>query len=172
MCRVTEPPSDAFADLLAANARFAAGFELAELEGVARAGVGIVTCMDARIDPLAMFDLRPGDAKILRNPGGRVSDEAMTGLVLAVNLLQVDRVLVVEHTRCAMASSTETELRERVALASGSDTSQATFGVIEDQVRQIADDVERIRSHRLVPVSVRVGGFLYDVDTGVLQPIA
>ena len=68
--------------------------------------------MDSRIDPLRLLGLKPGDAKIFRNPGGRVTDQALEALVLGVHLLNVDRVLVVPHTRCAMASSIEDELRD------------------------------------------------------------
>jgi len=158
--------TDPFADLLDANARYAESFDLAGFDGVAHAGVAIVTCMDSRIDPLRLVGLRPGDAKILRNPGGRVTEQALKALVLGVNLLGVDRVLVVPHTRCAMASSSEVELRERVAKASGMDASWETFGAIEDQESALRDDVARVRAHPLIPDSVAVGGFLYDVDTG------
>ncbi|MDQ4084578.1 MAG: carbonic anhydrase [Actinomycetota bacterium] len=162
---------DAFADLLAANERFAEDFALAGFDGVAHAGVAVVTCMDSRIDPLGMIGLRPGDAKVLRNPGGRVTDQALKALVLSVNLLGVERVLVVPHTRCAMASASESELRERVGRASGEDASWETFGAIEDQGAALRDDVARIRAHPLVPSSVAVGGFLYDVDTGLLKQL-
>ena len=81
-------------------------FDLGGFDGVAHAGVAIVTCMDSRIDPLRMLGLQPGDAKIFRNPGGRVTPQALEALVLGVHLLDVDRILVVPHTRCAMASST------------------------------------------------------------------
>ena len=80
-----------FDDLLAANAAFAEDFSLAGFDGIARAGVAMVTCMDSRIDPLSMIGLSAGDAKILRNPGGRVTDQALVALVLGVNLLNVDR---------------------------------------------------------------------------------
>ncbi|MGH3366030.1 MAG: beta-class carbonic anhydrase [Nocardioidaceae bacterium] len=158
-----------FADLLAANARYAEEFQPADLEGVARRGVGVVTCMDSRIDPLAMLDLHPGDAKVLRNPGGRVTDQAMTALVLAVHLLGVRRVLVIPHTRCAMTGTTEAAMRERVSRASGEDAQGLTFGAIEDQQAVLREDVTRVRTHPLMPTSVDVGGFLYDVDTGRLQ---
>src|SRR4051794_41975321 len=104
-----------FDDLLSANADYATDFALSGFDGVAHAGVAIVTCMDSRIDPLRLVGLKPGDAKIFRNPGGRVTDAALEALVLGVHLLKVERVLVVPHTRCAMASGTEAELRERVA---------------------------------------------------------
>lgn len=160
---------DPFADLLEANERYAQSFDLAGFDGVAHAGVAVVTCMDSRIDPLGMIGLRPGDAKMFRNPGGRVTDQALKALVLGVNLLNVRRVLVVPHTRCAMASASEAELRERVTQASGQDASWETFGAVEDQRAALRDDVARVRAHPLIPDTVAVGGFLYDVDTGRLE---
>ncbi len=161
----------AFDDLLAANREFAASFDLAGFDGVARAGVAMVTCMDSRIDPLHMIGLEPGDAKILRNPGGQVSEQVLVALVLGVNLLGVDRVLVVQHTRCAMAGDSEAQLRERVSAASGADASWMTFRVITDQRSGIADEVAKVRAHPLLGERATVGGFLYDVDTGLLEQI-
>jgi carbonic anhydrase len=158
-----------FDDLLAANRDYASDFSMSGFDGIARAGVAIVTCMDSRIDPLRMVGLQPGDAKIFRNPGGRVTPQALEALVLGVHLLNVDRILVVPHTRCAMASSTESELRERVAASAGQDASWQAFHVIEDQSAALAEDIARVRSHPLIPDSVAVGGFLYDVDTGLLN---
>ena len=160
---------DAFDDLLTANREFAASFSLAGFDGVAHAGVAIVTCMDSRIDPLGLVGLKPGDAKIFRNPGGRVTDAALEALVLGVHLLRVDRVLVVPHTRCAVASNTEQQLRERVAASAGADVTWQRFHVVEDQVAALGEDVHRVRSHPLIPDRVAVGGFLYDVDSGLLE---
>ena len=160
---------DDFGDLLAANRDYAASFELSGFDGIARAGVAIVTCMDSRIDPLRLIGLQPGDAKIFRNPGGRVTPQALEALVLGVHLLNVDRILVIPHTRCAMASSSEAELRERVGKSAGQDASWQSFHVIEDQRAALAEDIARVRSHPLIPDTVRVGGFLYDVDTGLLD---
>ncbi len=158
-----------FDDLLAANAVFAETFDLAGFDGVARSGVAVVTCMDSRIDPLGMLGLKPGDAKIFRNPGGRVTDAALEALVIGVHLLAVDRILVVPHTRCTMATRTEAELREQVSAASGHDAAWTTFHVVSDQDAALRDDVTRVRRHPLVPGRVPVGGFLYDVDTGRLE---
>ncbi len=160
---------DDFEDLLAANRDYAADFTMSGFDGVAHAGVAIVTCMDSRIDPLRLIGLQPGDAKIFRNPGGRVTPQALEALVLGVHLLNVDRILVIPHTRCAMASSTEAELRERVGASAGQDASWQSFHVIEDQRAALAEDIARVRSHPLIPDTVRVGGFLYDVDTGLLD---
>jgi carbonic anhydrase len=111
--------SNDFDDLLAANRAFAQSFDLSGFDGVAHAGIAIVTCMDSRISPLHMLGLVPGDAKIFRNPGGRVTPQALEALVLGVHLLKVERILVVPHTRCAMASSSLEEIRARVSASAG-----------------------------------------------------
>ena len=160
-----------FDDLLAANRAYANSFEYAGFDGVAKAGVAIVTCMDSRIDPLGMIGLSPGDAKILRNPGGRVTDQVLVALVLGVTLLKVDRVLIIEHTRCAMASASEEELRRRVGNEVGTDASWMSLGVIDDQVAAIRHDVTKVKTHPLIGDHVAVGGFIYDVDTGLLTPV-
>lgn len=160
-----------FDDLLDANRRFAEDFRLGGFDGIAHAGVAVVTCMDSRIDPLGMLGLAPGDAKIFRNPGGRVTPQALEALVLAVHLLNVDRVLVVPHTRCAMASATEQELQERVGRSAGRDASWQSFGVVADQELALRQDLAKVRTHPLIPDTVKVGGFVYDVDTGLLNPV-
>jgi len=161
-----------FDDLLAANREFAETFDLAGFDGVAHAGIAIVTCMDSRIAPLQMLGLTPGDAKIFRNPGGRVTPQALEALVLGVHLLHVERILVVPHTRCAMATSTLDELRDRVAASAGQDASWQNFGVVTDQEGTLRDDVRKVRAHPLIPERISVGGFLYDVDTGLLDQLA
>ena len=159
-----------FEDLLTANRAYADSFE-GHFDGVAKAGVAIVTCMDSRIEPLAMLGLGLGDAKIFRNPGGQVTPQALEALVLAVHLLNVDRILVVPHTRCAMASASEAELREKIGALAGLDASWQSFGVVTDQRAQLADDVHKVTSHPLIPDTVKVGGFLYDVDSGLLEQL-
>lgn len=160
-----------FDDLLAANRAYADQFQFAGFDGVARAGVAIVTCMDSRIDPLGMIGLSPGDAKILRNPGGHVTDQVLVALVLGVNLLKVKRVMVIEHTRCAMASATEDELKARIKAESGVDADWMSLGVIANQKDSIRADVAKVKSHPLIGDRVIAGGFLYDVDTGLLEAV-
>lgn len=160
-----------FDDLLAANREFAEDFALSGFDGVAHAGIALVTCMDSRIDPLGMLGLKPGDAKIFRNPGGRVTEAALEALVLGVHLLNVQRILVVPHTRCAMTSSTEAQLQERIGASAGQDASWHTFHVVEDQRAALEQDVRKVRTHPLIPDSVVVGGFIYDVDTGLLEHV-
>lgn len=158
-----------FDDLIEANRTFAQTFTLGGFDGVAHAGIAIVTCMDSRIDPLGMLGLSPGDAKIFRNPGGRVTAAALEALVLGVHLLNVKRILVVPHTRCAMTKHSEAELREIIGEKAGTDASWQGFHVIADQESALKADVMAVRSHPLIPESVIVGGFIYDVDSGLLD---
>ena len=106
--------------------------------------------MDSRIDPLRMLGLRHGDAKIFRNPGGRVTAAALEALVLGVHLLNVQRILVIPHTRCAMTASTQQELRERVADPPAGRAWQQ-FHVVEDQLAALEEDVARSARHPLDP---------------------
>ena len=158
-----------FDDLLDANREYAESFSLSGFDGVAHAGVAIVTCMDSRIDPLRMVGLQPGDAKIFRNPGGRVTNQALEALVLGVHLLGVERILVIPHTQCAMAAYTEHELRVKVGRSADRDASWQSFGVVGDQMAALFEDVQKIRSHPLIPDTVAVGGFMYYVDTGLID---
>ena len=161
-----------FDDLLEANRSYADDFEMTGFDGIARQGVLMVTCMDSRLDPLGMIGLQPGDAKFLRNPGGRVNDAELKAIVLSIAALNVTRVLIVEHTRCAMASSPEAELQAKIGKSTGTDASWLTLGVIDDQASALTNDVHKVKSHPLVPDTVMVGGFLYDVDSGLLKQIA
>ena len=129
----------------------------------------LVTCMDSRIDPLSMLGLRAGTPRCSCNPGGRVTPQALEALVLGVHLLGVNRILIVPHTRCAMTSHTEEELRRRVGESAGVDATWQTFGVVTDQIAALAEDVRKVTSHPLIPDDTLVGGFVYDVDTGLLK---
>jgi carbonic anhydrase len=160
-----------FDDLLAANARYATqaprGFD-----GIAHAGIAIVTCMDSRLQPLEMLGLFLGEAKILRTPGGRVTPDALVGCVLGAHLLKVDRILVIAHTRCAMASGSDAEIRQRVLETTGTDLGDMVLGASPDQSSALAADVALLRQHPALRDKVTVGGFVYDVDAGLLTQVA
>jgi len=159
-----------FDDLLAANRRYASRFHDPGVAGVAAKELAVLTCIDSRIDPLAMLGLQPGDAKIIRNAGARVTDDALRSLVLSANLLGARRICVVQHTNCAMVGSTEDEMRARVTDASGADASGWEFLVSLDQTTTLREDIERIRECPLIPATVEIGGFVYDVHSGELVP--
>lgn len=161
----------AFDDLLEANRTFADAFSLKGFDGIAKAGVAVVTCMDSRIDPLGMLGLKPGDAKIFRNPGGRVNEPALEALVLAVHLLNVNRIVVIPHTKCAMAAQTEDDLHAKINELTGTDSTWQRFHVVDDQRKALRTDLMKVRSHPLIGERAEVGGFIYDVDTGLLKPL-
>ena len=158
---------DAFADVLAANEQYAAEFPLAGLEPRAARGLAVLTCMDSRIDPLRMLGLAPGDAKILRNAGARVTEDVLRTLVLADWLLGVDRLMVVPHTGCRMTSADESEVHAAIEAAGGPDTRAISFLTTEDQEASLREDVQRVRSWPYLD-NLTVGGFLYDIDSGRL----
>ena len=164
-------PTAAFEDVLAANAQYAATFHDLALGGRAARGLAIVTCMDSRIDPLQVVGMGPGDVKILRNAGARVTEDVLRTLVLATYLLEVKRVLVMPHTKCKMASGTEEEIHTLIEADYGVDTRSMEFRTTLDQDRALATDLRRIRSFPLLPPHVVVGGAMYDVDTGRLTPV-
>ena len=126
--------------------------------------------MDSRIEPLAMLGLAPGDAKILRNAGARVTDDVLRTLVLASYLLGVDRAMIVAHTKCRMAAGDEDDVHDAVREAGGPDTRSLAFLVTNDQEATLVEDVQRVRSWPYL-TRLQVGGFVYDVDTGRLTQI-
>jgi carbonic anhydrase len=156
---------ETFADLLTANEAYAGGFALAGLPARAARGLAVLTCIDSRIEPLAMLGLAPGDAKILRNAGARVTDDVLRTLVLASYLLGVERLMVVAHTKCRMAAAGEEDVHDAVTAAGGPDTRSLAFLVTDDQEAALRADVQRVQSWPYL-TGLRVGGFLYDVDTG------
>lgn len=159
-----------FDDLLAANRRYRTEFHDSAVEGVAAKGLAVLTCIDSRIDPLALLGLRAGDAKIIRNAGARVTDDALRSLVLAVNLLGATRVCVIQHTDCAMVGVTNDDLRERIGEIRGVDASAWDFLASNDQIATLRADMGRIESCPLLPPGLAVGGFVFDVRSGELIP--
>jgi carbonic anhydrase len=164
-------PKDAFADLISANGEYSKTFKYSELTGQAQKGLAIVTCMDSRINPLSVVGMRSGDAKILRNAGARVTEDVLRTLVLATYLLGVDRILVMPHTDCAMASKSESEIHELIDTKFNIDTRSLEFKTTTDQISALKDDVSRVRSYPLLRNGVHVGGAVYDVKTGTISPV-
>ena len=162
---------NAFSDLSFANQEFVAGFVSDGLSGRAARGLAIVTCMDSRIAPLAIVGMKPGDAKILRNAGARVTEDVLRTLVLATHLLGVKRVLVMPHSDCRMASGSEPEIHQAIFDASGMDTRSIEIRTVTDQRAALELDLTRIRTYPLLPKELQVAGGFYDVQTGRLTLI-
>lgn len=171
MSPAQEFPHDKFDDLLAANSEYQKSFKYSELTGRAQKGLAIVTCMDSRINPLSVVGMRSGDAKILRNAGARVTEDVLRTLVLATYLLGVDRILIMPHTDCRMASAEEAEIHATIKEQYGVDTRSLEFRTVADQIRALAIDVQRVRSYPLIRQGVSVAGAVYNVADGSITPI-
>jgi carbonic anhydrase len=177
-------------EILAANAAYAADFgSKGELATSPARRFAILTCMDARLDPAKFAGLSEGDAHVIRNAGGRASDDAIRSLVISYKLLGTREWFVIHHTGCGMedftdevmgellASSLKTATFEGGAWRDSGEGPGSTEGrfmpwlTIRDQNAGLCDDVRRIRGHPLVPDDIPVYGYVYDVKTGRLAEV-
>jgi carbonic anhydrase len=164
-------PRDAFSDLLA-HVEGGAGRSADEPRtGRAARGLAVVTCIDARIDPLRLLGLEPGDAVVARTAGARVTDDVLKALIVASHLLAVERVLVLAHSDCRMASGDEAALHAAIAERSGIDTRDLVLGAIPDQRAALTEDVERLRASAHLPEGLVVGAAMLDVADGLITPV-
>ena len=182
--------SSVLPEVLAANAKYSAGFgNLAQLALPPARRFAILTCMDARLDPAKFAGLSEGDAHVIRNAGGRASDDAIRSLVISYKLLGTQEFFVIHHTDCGMEFFTNEVIRG--LLASSLETAELTNAgfrdvgkgpgsragefvewlTVADQKQAVVDDVERIRNHPLVPSGIPVYGYVYDVKSGRLIEI-
>ncbi len=159
-------------DLLAANEQYAARFDKGALPAPPARRLAILTCMDARIEPFAMLGLRAGDAHVIRNAGGRVTEDVLRSLVISSTLLGTRAYLVIHHTECGMQSFTNEELRERLRRERAVDAGAMDFLPFGDLEASVREDVEAIRRCPLLPEEVEVRGLVYDVRTGRLREVS
>jgi len=159
-----------FADVVAGNRQYIKNYTNGDLTGIARKGIAVITCIDSRIDPLALMGMEAGDVKILRNAGARVTEDVLRTLVLASHLLGVNRVLVMPHTDCKMASAAEEEMHAEIFRVSGMDSRGIEIRTVSDQVASLSTDLTRIRSFPLLAPGLHVAGTIFDVSTGELIP--
>ncbi|MEZ4863130.1 MAG: carbonic anhydrase [Caldilineaceae bacterium] len=182
--------SDLLQEVLAANADYAAGFgDKANLPMPPGRHFAILTCMDARLDPAKYAGLAEGDAHVIRNAGGRASDDAIRSLVISYKLLGTREWFVIHHTDCGMQTFTDEIMRDLLASslktasvdASGWHDSGAGPGstegqfidwlTITDQPASVLADVQRIRNHPLVPRDIPIYGYIFDVKSGKLVEV-
>lgn len=159
------------AAMLAANERYAAEFTGSDLAAPPRRRVAVLTCMDARLDPARFLGLQDGDAHVIRNAGGRASDDALRSLIISYKLLGTRAFVVIHHTDCGMQTFTNDQLRAQIQRdldvnACGIDF--LPFSDLEEAVRQ---DVRTIRTSPFIPRDIPVYGFIYDVRTGRLREV-
>jgi carbonic anhydrase len=158
-------------DLLAGNARHAETFAGGDLSSRPARHLVVLTCMDTRLDPNAMLGLQVGDAHVLRNAGGRVTDDVIRSLIVSVEVLGTNAVAVIQHTDCGMTKTTDDGLRELVRERRGVDPDDVRFLTIADQAESIRGDVASLRGSPFLPPDLDIRGFVYDVKTGRLAPV-
>ena len=156
-------------ELLEANKEYAKSFHEGNLPMPPARHVAIVTCMDARLHPAKFLGLEVGDAHVIRNAGGRVSDDALRSLIISNQLLGTKEYAVIHHTDCGMLTFTNEDLRAK--LAGQGDASGIDFLPFPDNEAAVKEDVEKIRSSPFIPDGVPVSGYIYDVKTGALQTV-
>jgi carbonic anhydrase len=188
---VAVPESQVVQEVLAANRRYAEGFgDKGKLSLPPARRFAILTCMDARLDPAKVAGLAEGDAHVIRNAGGRASDDAIRSLVISHKLLGTNEWFVIHHTDCGMELFSDQImgdlLAESLAIATygpegwrnptregGSPAGRyMAWLTIRDLAQSVVDDIQRIRSHPLVPPTVPIYGYIYDVRTGRLSEVA
>ncbi len=182
--------SSVLEEVLSANANYAAGFgKKSELALPPARRFAILTCMDARLDPAKYAGLSEGDAHVIRNAGGRASDDAIRSLVISYKLLGTREWFVIHHTNCGMEFFTDALMRDLLSssletaelsakgfrdVGKGPGSPEGQFVdwlTIADAAQAVVDDVARIRRHPLVPKSIPIFGYIYDVKSGKLNEI-
>ena len=155
---------------VANNARYAAAFTAGELAAQPRQRAVVVTCMDARIDPAALLGLAPGDAHVLRNAGGVVTDDVIRSLAISQRLLGTREIVIVQHTDCGMTKFREDELKARIEADAGLRPPFAleAFADVHDEVRQ---SIRRVQASPYLLETGLVSGFVYDVASGRLAAV-
>lgn len=133
--------------------------------------IAIVACMDARLNLYEAFGLKTGEAHIIRNAGGLVTDDAIRSLIISYKLLGTREFFVVEHTDCGMLTFTNDVIREKVKAGTGSDASHIDFLPFSDLKESVRKQVETIRGNPFIPSDIPVHGLIYHVESGELEHV-
>lgn len=158
-----------FDDLLTANEAFSASFTKGDVSMPPGRQVAILTCMDARLHPEKFLGLDIGDAHVIRNAGGRASEDAIRSLVISQRLLGTDEVVVIHHTDCGMLTFENQQLVDKIREELGADASVIDFLPFADLEESVLEDVETLRQSELIPDDVSIAGAIYEVETGRLH---
>src|SRR5579871_3826014 len=154
-----------------ANDAYAASFDKGDLPMPPARQVAVLTCMDARLHPARFLGLNEGDAHVIRNAGGRASDDAIRSLVISEQLLGTNTVVVIHHTDCGMLTFSNDDLRAKIKQDLQANADHIDFLPFKDLEQSVRDDVATIKSSPLIPKNIDVVGFIYDVKSGKLLPV-
>lgn len=158
-------------ELLKSNAGYAESSDLRELPIVPAKGLAILTCIDARIDVHGLLGLREGDALVLRNAGGIVTEDALRSLIISTELVGAREILVINHTDCGMQRFEDVDLRRRLKDKTGVGADHLVFHAFKDLRQNVREQVRTIRESPFIPKDIAVAGFILDLNTGRLEPV-
>src|SRR3954471_10174122 len=167
--RAGSDPAGEYDRVLAENRRYVEAFDRSALTAAPLSGLAIVACMDARLDVEEALGLRTGDAHIIRNAGGLVTDDVIRSLIVSQQLLGTREIVVIEHTQCGLHGANEDAIRTMVPSPPG-ESPVITFGAFDDLESNLRTQVGLLRNHPWLKV-VRVHGLIFDVETGRLHPV-
>lgn len=158
-------------EVLAANELYARKHELRNLTPRPERKLAVLTCMDTRLS-IRTMGLKTGDAHIIRNAGGIVTDDALRSLIISHYLLGTEAIMVINHTDCGLMQATEQELRTRIQNQSGTAAvAPASFYAFQDVDVNVRHQLQKLNSHPWIPKEMTVRGFVYDVKTGLLREV-
>jgi carbonic anhydrase len=157
-------------ELLANNERYAASFDKAALAGRPARGVAVIACMDARVNVYGILGLTEGDAHVIRNAGGVVTDDAIRSLAISQRLLGTEEIVLIHHTDCGMLTFTDDEFKQSIHDEVGikPDWAVESFTDLDADVRQ---SIARIKASPFIPRKELIRGFIYEVETGRLREV-
>jgi carbonic anhydrase len=158
-------------EFLKENEAYAATFQKGQLPMPPGRQVAVLTCMDARLDPARFLGLQEGDAHVIRNAGGRASEDAIRSLIISQQLLGTNTVVVIHHTDCGMLTFSNTDLRTKLKQELHADASHIDFLPFSDLEQSVRDDVATLKASPLIPDNIQISGFIYDVRSGKLLPV-
>jgi len=158
-------------EFLHANEQYAANFKKGDLPLPPGRKVAVLACMDARLDPARILGLEEGDAHVIRNAGGRAAD-ALRSLIISEQLLGTNTIVILHHTDCGMLTFSDEVIHDKIKHDLHADADHIAFLPFKDLDQSVRDDITFLRSSSLIPESIEIRGFIYDVKTGKLHSIA
>ena len=158
-------------ELVAANEQFAQSYTLGQLPMPPARHVAVLACMDARLHPEKVLGIGIGDAHVIRNAGGVITDDEVRSLTISQRLLGTREIVLIHHTDCGMLTFTNQDLHKKLVEETGADASHIDFLPFSDLAQSVRDDVQTITSSPFINPDAKVTGYIYDVATGRLEQV-
>lgn len=157
--------------LLDNNAAYVSAFDKADLPRPPARKLAVLACMDARLDPAKVLGLQEGDAHVIRNAGGVVSDDALRSLAISQNLLGTEAIVLIHHTDCGMLTFTDEEFAQKLEDETG-ERPEWRAHAFEDLETNVKDSIDKIKTSPFVPKTDNVKGYVYEIETGRLREVS